>query len=78
MPRTEQPVEYFELDYVCDKCGQGHMRPTGICLTSNPPHWPHECNNSKCDAKINFSNIKYPATGYRKIGNATILPGEQI
>lgn len=37
---------------LCDKCGKGHMRPTDLMLTSNPPQYPHRCDN--CDAHQNF------------------------
>jgi len=31
---------------ICEKCEGGEMKPTGICLTSNPPQYPHRCD--KC------------------------------
>lgn len=68
MPATEQAIEQFELDYVCDKCGIGKMRPDGICLTSSPPKYPHTCNNEECRETINFIDVRFPTTAYRRVG----------
>lgn len=68
MPETEQKIEQFELDYICDKCGVGKMRRTGITLTSDPPQFPHICDNKECGEKKTFTDIYYPATAYRRIG----------
>jgi len=42
------------------KCG-GEMKPTGICLTSYPPQYPHVCN--KCGTNATY-NVSYPEIRY--------------
>lgn len=68
MPITEQAIENFELDYVCDTCGIGNMRPEGACWMSSPPQFPHRCNNPECKAEQVFSDVRYPTTAYRRTG----------
>ena len=65
MPREQMPLRPVRVDYKCDKCGAGYMRPTGVLLTSNPPQFPHRCNN--CDAHQNFTE-KYPTVRYAAEG----------
>ena len=65
MPYEQMPIRPILVDYKCDKCGNGYMRPSGICLTSNPPQWPHRCTN--CDAHMNFTE-KYPTVRYTAEG----------
>lgn len=62
MPEKLRPVETVQVDYVCDKCGIGHMELTGRMLLSDPPKWPHECTN--CCAERTF-DVKYPTVRYR-------------
>lgn len=38
------PVESFRRYLHCDECGK-LMTPTGAMLTSNPPQFPHVCEN---------------------------------
>ena len=57
------PVEMVEIDYICDKCGEGEMRPSRFMLASDPPRCPHAC--TKCGHEQTFLT-KYPATGYRR------------
>jgi len=56
--RTE--VKTFRIDYLCPKCKTGHLRHSGTVLTINPPEYPHNCNNIKCDYAENFSGKSYP------------------
>lgn len=49
------------VEYVCDECQQGLMRPNGVMLMSNPPQYPHQCTN--CGSTKVFYN-QYP---YQKI-----------
>jgi hypothetical protein len=46
-----------QADERCPVCGNGWMRPTGIVLTSQPPHFEHKCN--ACDYKQNYT-VRYP------------------
>ena len=61
MPEQEWEVQTIKVQYVCDSCGNGHMVPTGLCLNSFPPKYPHTCNN--CDQKQMFSE-RYPCMRY--------------
>ncbi len=45
MAERNYEVKTVGVEYVCDKCGQGTMRPTGIMLTMSPPKWGHKCNH---------------------------------
>ncbi len=38
-------VKTYQIRLFCD-CG-GEMLPTGMCLTSYPPQYPHVCNQCK-------------------------------
>lgn len=43
--------------YICDKCGQSEMSPTGKVFLSNPPIYEHEC---KVCGTIKEFNKCYP------------------
>lgn len=57
-------VSAINVDYKCPKCNNGFLRPTGLVLASNPPLFPHECNNKDCNYKERFHGIKYPYIDY--------------
>ena len=65
MPLQQLPLRPIQLDYVCDECGEGHYRPTGTSLMSNPPQYPHRCD--KCDHPHTF-NERFPTIRYCKEG----------
>lgn len=46
----------YQVFMQCDKCG-GLMKPTGEYLASNPPKYPHKCQN--CDA-VEIFPYMYP------------------
>ena len=46
----------IKTEMICDKCG-GTMIPTGMCLMSNPPKYPHKCD--KCGFEETY-NVSYP------------------
>ena len=52
-------VQQYQIDYDCDDCKEGMMRPIGnIIEGSDPPLYPHICNN--CGEKeVNFE-VMYP------------------
>lgn len=54
-----QPVRVnpVEIDYACDTCHDGRMRPTGEAYLTNPPRYLHRCN--KCGAEQTFG-VCYP------------------
>ena len=47
------------VDYLCDKCSEGWMRPNGIAYMSYPARYVHICN--KCGNKDVFTE-NYPVT----------------
>ena len=53
-------VNTYEIDYKCDVCGKGYMRPLGTVLPSYPAQYPHRCN--KCGAEMNVIGHTYPYT----------------
>ena len=58
MAEIKYEVKTYEIDMVCDKCGQGSMRPLGnIVLTTHPIQYPHQCTN--CGNVENYT-IQYP------------------
>jgi hypothetical protein len=68
MPQTRKTVRPVLVDYVCDECGQGKMRPAGI-KASNPPQHIHRCNFARrfgCEAEIT-SGRQYPYTDYIEV-----------
>ena len=62
MPEIEYPVKAHEIDYTCDECGEGLMRPTGASLMTSPPYYPHVC--TVCRKVENFRDTRYPYTVY--------------
>ncbi len=65
MPLTQSPLRPIQVDRVCDKCGEGRMRPTGVALASYPPLFPHKCES--CGAIDTFRQ-QYPTLRYAQEG----------
>ena len=61
MPLEQKRARTILVDYLCDKCGIGHMRPRGFVRLGDPPHFPHSCY--RCAATMTFLE-KYPAVQY--------------
>ena len=58
MAEIKSEVKTFQIDMVCDKCGQGYMLPVGnMVLATYPIQYPHQCTN--CGNVENYI-IKYP------------------
>lgn len=55
---TKKEVKTVQVDYECPKCETGKLRPTGICLTTYPPMYPHKCTD--CDYGETFTDKMYP------------------
>lgn len=49
-----------EVRMYCDECKTGELIHTGVCLTSNPPQFPHVCNS--CGYTQTFRDKYYPQT----------------
>ena len=47
------------IEYICDKCHAGKMKPTNIMLTSTPPKYEHVC--PYCNSKAILDHT-YPRT----------------
>jgi hypothetical protein len=59
-------VKTYRVHYYCDKDGcDGELMPTGTCLTSWPPQYPHKC--TKCDYVLTFSGKTYPYTVHEPV-----------
>jgi|APSaa5957512576_1039674.scaffolds.fasta_scaffold298337_2 hypothetical protein len=69
---VSKEIKTYRIHYYCDKCGEGEMLPTGKCLMTNPPQYPHKCN--KCNEARGFPD-KYPALAFKviddKLGTVT-------
>lgn len=55
-------LDTFRADMICDECNAGKMKPTGECLDSHPPLYPHVCE--ECGSKKSFRTT-YP--DYRQV-----------
>lgn len=64
MAEEEIKVSPVKIDFKCPRCDAGHLRPTGTCLTSNPPQYPHMCDNNDCGYGETFNKI-YPFIDYK-------------
>ncbi len=64
MEKREEVITVL-VDYECPECKIGRLRPTGLALSSNPPQYPHKCNNPDCEYCDIFVNIKYPYIEYK-------------
>ena len=60
-------VKTIKVDYKCPKCKTGYLRSTGMVFTTDPPLFPHICNNPECGYGETFRNIKYPYVEYEAI-----------
>ena len=60
MAEEKYKVNTYEIDYKCDVCGEGYMRPTGEVLLAFPTQYPHRCN--KCGTEMNMMGRIYPYT----------------
>ena len=63
MPEVENEVKVFEVNYICDKCGIGKMKPTGEAQLSDPPQYPHKCTH--CGHTESYFNNMYPIIRYQ-------------
>lgn len=64
MSETKTKIQPFQIDYVCNECGEGRMRPTGLALLSHPPKYPHVCD--KCGKERIFRE-SYPKIVYEEV-----------
>ena len=69
MAEMKTAVRTFKIDYVCDECGEGRMRPSGFVYDTNPPSYVHACN--KCGNGGEFS-WQYPYTVTEEVDARTL------
>lgn len=74
MAEIKEKVTPVRVDYVCDECKIGRMRPTGEILTSFPSQHPHRCNNEECGAEKTFTSISYPHILYEGPTKTGVVP----
>lgn len=58
----KRPVKMYFVTLSCGQCDNGEMLPTGRCLTTSPPMYPHKCN--KCGHSVNITGKNYPILTY--------------
>ena len=58
----EYEVVAIMVKLACDECA-GEMNPTGVMLMSDPPKYPHECDD--CGHTEIVIDRKYPYVKYR-------------
>lgn len=59
------------VDYICDACNTGVMEQTGVMLMTDPPQWPHKCNN--CGTATNLWQ-KYPTVRWERLPTSMLTP----
>lgn len=70
MAEIEIPARMIGVDYTCDICMKGKMRPHGSAvLMSDPPQFPHQCDNPECKIIVNLTE-RYPTVRYSLTVNA--------
>lgn len=61
MAEIYKKLKPVQVDYICDTCGEGELKPTGAMKLSYPPLYTHKC--SKCnevfDLKKTYPSIEY-------------------
>jgi len=69
MAERSREVRTKQVEYWCDECGRGVMRPMGVMLVqlSNPPRYEHRC--PLCGAVANLSR-QYPSIEYEYLEDA--------
>lgn len=60
----EVKVNTFIKRLFCKKCDV-EMEAGNICLTSNPPQFPHTC--PKCGNTVNTVNTTYPVADFKEV-----------
>jgi len=64
MSEITKIVVPVQVDFVCDKCGNGVMRPTGE-ITMEKGVTRHRCTSEGCRSEVDFKDITYPYIQYK-------------
>ena len=59
-------TDTYIIEYLCDECYEGNMKPTGKMNLGSVNNFPHLCDNAMCGHTQDFE-IKYPYTEYVKV-----------
>ena len=70
MGRKQTPLRPIQIDYHCDECEHGLMRPVGHMLMTDPPQFEHKC--TECGYLMVF-NERYPTVRYALEGGSIDL-----
>lgn len=65
MAEEKYKVNTYEIDFKCDVCGKGYMRPTGRVYPTYPMQYSHRCNF--CGAEMESYEHAYPYTVTEKV-----------
>lgn len=78
MPITHYKIDMYNVDYTCDKCGKGVMRPLrdGIQMVDQTKGIPHKCNNDMC-LHVDMLKINYPFQMAVKEGDEVKLADDE-
>ena len=68
MTEQRHKVTAVEVEYRCDQCEEGVMRPTGLMQPTSPPKYQHKCN--KCGA-VGYLYLMYPCIRYERVRGVT-------
>jgi formylmethanofuran dehydrogenase subunit E len=58
-------VRPVEVNWICDKCGEAAVQPTGLIQPSNPPHYEHVCPS--CQERV-LLDKQYPHVTFQRSG----------
>lgn len=65
MAERNFPIQVVGVEYICDKCGIGTMKPHGeVAWLTDPVQYPHSC--TKCGATIAL-NERYPLVRHLRV-----------
>ena len=65
MKEKRTKARTYIVRLMCEKCDGGEMKPTGICLTSSPPQYPHRCD--KCGHEETVRGKTYPCIEHEEV-----------
>lgn len=64
MALVETPVSTFHVEYQCDQCSRGLMKPYGdVAWLADPIQYQHRCTN--CGHEQTFL-VRYPYLAYKE------------
>jgi hypothetical protein len=60
--------DIFMVSYKCPKCEKGHLvkDEKGVEWLTDPPRFPHKCDNPDCNHEEIFTGKYYPHIAYEE------------